>query len=75
VPIHYRYRTPTVAIGKSTVEAHVGIGPNDNGPGFIIAAGLHVTLPGADAETAKDVWCVGPVRRSDARNWTYPLSH
>jgi lipoyl-dependent peroxiredoxin len=44
-----------VAIGTSTVEAHVGVGPNDNGPGFMIAAELHGTLPGADAETAQDV--------------------
>jgi Ohr subfamily peroxiredoxin len=44
-----------VAIGKSTVEAHVGLGPNDDGPGFTIAVELHVTLPGTDAETAKDV--------------------
>jgi lipoyl-dependent peroxiredoxin len=44
-----------VASGKSTVEAHVGIGPNDNGTGFMIAVELHVTLPGADAETAKDL--------------------
>jgi osmotically inducible protein OsmC len=44
-----------VAIGKSTVEAHVDIGPNDNGHGVIIAAELHVTLPGADAQTAKHV--------------------
>jgi osmotically inducible protein OsmC len=44
-----------VAIGKSTVEAHVGIGPNDNGPGRKLAAELHAILPGADAEAAKDV--------------------
>jgi Ohr subfamily peroxiredoxin len=45
-----------VAIGKSTVEANVGVGPNDNGPGRKLAVELHVTLPGAaDAETAKDV--------------------
>lgn len=45
-----------VAIGKSTVEAHVAIGPNDNGPGFTLAAELHVILPGAaDAAAAKDV--------------------
>jgi len=44
-----------VAIGKSTVEAHVEVCPNDDGPGFMLAAELHVTLPGADAETARDV--------------------
>ncbi len=44
-----------VAIGKSTVEAHVSLGPNDSGPGFMLAVELRVTLPGADAETAKDV--------------------
>jgi Ohr subfamily peroxiredoxin len=44
-----------VAIGKSTVEAHVGVGPNDNGAGFMLDADLHVILPGADAEAAKDV--------------------
>ena len=44
-----------VAIGNSTVDAYVGIGPNDNGSGFILSAELHVTLPGADAEAAKDV--------------------
>jgi osmotically inducible protein OsmC len=44
-----------VAIGKSMVEAHVGVCPNDDGPGFTLAAELHVTLPGADAETARDI--------------------
>ena len=44
-----------VAIGKSTVEAHVGFGTNDKGPGYTLAVELHVTLSGADAETAKDV--------------------
>jgi Ohr subfamily peroxiredoxin len=44
-----------VAIGKSTVEAHAGVGANDNGPGFIVAAELHVNLPGADVESAKAV--------------------
>ncbi len=44
-----------VAIGNSTVEAHVGLGPNDNRPGFMLAADLHVILPGAGAEAAKDV--------------------
>jgi Ohr subfamily peroxiredoxin len=43
------------AIGESTVEARVAIGSNDNGVGFTIAADLHVILPDADAETAKDV--------------------
>lgn len=44
-----------VTIGKSTVAARVGLGPNGNGPGLVLAAELHVSLPGADAETAKDV--------------------
>ena len=44
-----------VAIGKSTVEAHVVLGPNDDGTGFILAAELQVSLPGADAESAKEV--------------------
>jgi osmotically inducible protein OsmC len=44
-----------VAIGRSTVEAHVGLGPHDNGSGFILAAAMHVTLPRADFETAKEV--------------------
>ena len=44
-----------VAIGKSTVEARVGIGPTDNGSDYILAAELHVILPGADVEAAKDV--------------------
>ena len=43
-----------VPFGKSRVEARVGLGPNDNGSGFMLAE-LHVILPGADAETAKDV--------------------
>ena len=43
-----------VVLGKSTVEARVGLGPNDNGSGFMLAE-LHVTLSGANAETAKDV--------------------
>jgi osmotically inducible protein OsmC len=42
-------------MGKSTVEARVGIGPNDCGSGFMRAAALHVTLRGANAEAAKDV--------------------
>jgi osmotically inducible protein OsmC len=50
-----------VAIGNSTVEARVGLGPNDNGAGFMLAAQLHVILPGADVENAKDV-----VRRAHA---------
>ena len=44
-----------VAIGKSTVEARVGLGPNDRGAGYIISAELHVILPGASVEAAKDV--------------------
>jgi osmotically inducible protein OsmC len=44
-----------VAIGKSTVEAQVGLGPNDHGLGGMIAATLHVILPAADAANAKEV--------------------
>ena len=44
-----------VPIGKSTVEAHVGIGPNDEGTGYSLAVELHTNLPGADTEQAKDV--------------------
>lgn len=44
-----------VAIGKSTVEAHVGVGPNGNGSGFMLAAELRVILPGADTESAAEV--------------------
>jgi osmotically inducible protein OsmC len=49
-----------VAIGMSTVEATVALGQNDKGTGLILSAELHVTLPEADAEAAKDV-----VRRAD----------
>jgi osmotically inducible protein OsmC len=44
-----------VAIGKSTVEAHVGLIPVDNGSGRKLDTELHVTLPGADVESAKEV--------------------
>jgi lipoyl-dependent peroxiredoxin len=44
-----------VAIGNSTVEAHVGLSYNDDGAGRMLTVELHVTLSGADAETAKDV--------------------
>jgi lipoyl-dependent peroxiredoxin len=44
-----------VPIGNSIVEAHVAIGPGDNGPGFTLAVDLRVILPGAEAEAAKDV--------------------
>ncbi len=43
------------AIDKSVVEARVGIGPNDGGVGYGLAVELHVILPGADAETAKEL--------------------
>lgn len=43
-----------VAIGASTVEARVGVGPDDCGGDFMLAE-LHVTLPGTDADTAQDV--------------------
>ena len=45
----------TAAMDKSVVEARVGIGPNDGGGGYGLAVELHVILPGADAETAKDL--------------------
>jgi Ohr subfamily peroxiredoxin len=44
-----------VPIGKSTVEAHVSIGQKDEGAGFTLAVELHVILPAADAEQAKEV--------------------
>jgi Ohr subfamily peroxiredoxin len=44
-----------VAVGRSMVVAHVGIGPNDNGSGFRLAVELHVTLPAADAKSANEV--------------------
>ena len=44
-----------IAIGNSVVEAHVGIGPGDSGPGFMLAVELRVILPAADAEAAKEV--------------------
>jgi osmotically inducible protein OsmC len=44
-----------VAIGNSTVEAHVAIGPLADGPDYILAVELHVALPGADAASAEDV--------------------
>jgi osmotically inducible protein OsmC len=43
-----------VSIGKSTVEANVAIGCNDSENGFEIAVDLHVILPGADVQAAKD---------------------
>ncbi|HEY2728433.1 MAG TPA: organic hydroperoxide resistance protein [Polyangia bacterium] len=43
------------AIDKSVVEARVGLGPNDDGVGYGLAVELHATLPGADAETAKEL--------------------
>src|SRR5258705_305964 len=44
-----------IAIGNSVVEAHVGIGPGDSGPGYTLAVELRVILPGADVEAAKEV--------------------
>jgi Ohr subfamily peroxiredoxin len=44
-----------VPIGKSMVKAHVGLGHNDNGTGFMLGAEQHVILLGAYAEVAKDV--------------------
>jgi len=44
-----------VANCKSTVEALVGLGPNDNGAGFMLAAELHVNLRDADAEISQVV--------------------
>ena len=37
------------------MEAHVSLGPDDYSPGFTLAVELHVTLPGANVETGKDV--------------------
>jgi Ohr subfamily peroxiredoxin len=44
-----------IAIGNSVVEAQVGIGPGDSGPGYTLAVSLRVILPNAEAEAAKDV--------------------
>jgi Ohr subfamily peroxiredoxin len=44
-----------IAIGNSLVEAHVGIGPRESGPGFTLAVELRVILPAADADAAKQV--------------------
>jgi lipoyl-dependent peroxiredoxin len=44
-----------IVIGNSVVEAQVGIGPGDNGPGYMLAVELRVILPGAEVETAKEV--------------------
>jgi len=44
-----------VPIGKSIVEAHVGIGPNDDGVGYSLAVELHAILPGANTEQAAEV--------------------
>lgn len=37
----------------STVTAHVGIGPRDDGQGFGLEVSLAVSLPGIDRETAQ----------------------
>ena len=44
-----------IAIGNSLVEATVGIGPRESGPGFTLAVELRVILPAADADAAKQV--------------------
>jgi osmotically inducible protein OsmC len=44
-----------IPIGKSIVEAHVSLGPKDDGTGFTLAVELHSVLPGADPEQAKEV--------------------
>jgi osmotically inducible protein OsmC len=44
-----------IAIGKSIVEANVSLDLVDNGPRRKLAAELHVTLPGADVDAARDV--------------------
>src|SRR4051794_26515286 len=44
-----------IPIGNSLVEAHVGIGPRDDNPGFTLAVELRVIVPGADAQAAKEV--------------------
>jgi osmotically inducible protein OsmC len=44
-----------VAIGKSTVEANVSLGLVDGGPTRKLGAELHVILPGANVDAARDV--------------------
>lgn len=39
--------------GESTVTAHVGVGPRDDGQGFGLEVSLQVSLPGIDRETAQ----------------------
>ena len=42
-------------IGASTIDARVGLGRDDEGPGYRLAVELQVVLPGADADVAVDV--------------------
>jgi len=39
----------------STVTAHVGIGPRDDGQGFGLDVALEISLPGIDRETAQAI--------------------
>lgn len=39
----------------STVTAHVGIGPRDDGQGFGLDVALEISLPGIDRETAQEI--------------------
>jgi osmotically inducible protein OsmC len=67
-----------VAIERPTVEAHADLCPNDEGPGFTIGVELHVTLPGVDAETAKDVvraaYMISPYSNATRNNIDLSLS-
>lgn len=40
---------------ETTVTAHVGLGPREDGGGFGIEVNLVADLPGVDAEIAKDL--------------------
>jgi len=44
-----------IAIGKSIVEAHVSAGQMEESVGFRLAVELHVILPAAEIEQAKEV--------------------
>jgi Ohr subfamily peroxiredoxin len=47
-----------IAIGQSTVEAHVTLNTTDNGSGLKLGAELHVTRPGAATPRPQMTWCV-----------------
>ena len=49
-------QTPPVKLApESSVTAHIGIGPRDDGGGFGIEAVLDVNLPGVDKAVAQDI--------------------